>query len=42
MKKISQIVVGKRPFVSIKSHFHLTKGHLANAEGQVEIKSTRK
>ena len=40
MKKISQIVVGKRPFVSIKSHFHLTKGHLANAEGQVEIKST--
>ena len=42
MKKISQIVVGKGPFVSIKSHFHLTKGHLANAEGQVEIKSTRK
>ena len=31
---------GKGLFVSIKGHFSLTKGHLANAEGQVEIKST--
>ena len=40
MKQCCQIVFGKGLFVSIKGHFSLTKGHLANAEGQVEIKST--
>ena len=40
MKKISQIVLGKGLFVSIKGHFCLTKGHLANVERQLEIKST--
>ena len=40
IKTISQIVLGKGLFVSIKTHFYLTKGHLANVEGQVEIKST--
>ena len=38
MKKIGQIVLGKGLFVSIKGHFCLTKGHLADLEGQAEIK----
>ena len=40
MKYFGQIVPGKGLFVSIKGHFCLRKGHLANVEGQVEIKST--
>ena len=39
MKEFSQIVLGKELFVSIKGHICLTKGHLANTERQVEIKS---
>ena len=38
-KEFSQIVLGKELFVSIKGHLRLTKGHLANPEGQVEIKA---
>ena len=37
MKEFSQIVHGKGLFVSIKGHLCLTKDHLANPEGQVEI-----
>ena len=40
MKSFSQIALGKGLFVSIKGHYCLTRGHLANLEGQVEIKST--
>ena len=40
MKWFSQIALGKGLFVSIKGHYCLTRGHLANLEGQVEIKST--
>ena len=40
MKEFSQIVLGKGLSVSIKVHLCLTKGHLANPEGQVEIQST--
>ena len=39
MKEFSQIFLGKRLFVSVKGHFCLTIGHLANIEEQVEIKS---
>ena len=39
MKEFSQIALGKKLFVSIKGKLCLTKGHLANPEGQVEIKS---
>ena len=37
MKEFSQIVLGKRLFVSIKGYLCLTKGHLVNPEGRVEI-----
>ena len=40
MKYFSQIVLGKELFASIKGHFCLTKGQLANVEEQVEIKFT--
>ena len=40
MKYINQILLGKWLFSSIKGHFCLTKVHLANVEGQLEIKST--
>ena len=40
MRQFSQIFLGKGLFVLIKGDFFLTKGHLANLEGQVEIKST--
>ena len=40
MKYFSQIVLGKGLFASIKGHFCLTKGQLANVEEQVEIKFT--
>ena len=40
MKQFSQIFLGKGLFVSIKGAFFKKKGHLANLEGQVEIKST--
>ena len=39
MKEFTQIVLEKGLFVSIKGHFYLTKGHLANPEEQVEMKS---
>ena len=39
VKEFSHAVLGKGLFVSIKGHLCLTKGHLANLEGQVEIKS---
>ena len=38
MKEFSQTVLGKGLFVSIKGHLCLTKWHLANPEGQLEIK----
>ena len=38
MKEFSQNVLGKQLFVSIKEHICLTKRHLANLEGQVDIK----
>ena len=40
MKDFSQTVLQKGLFVSIKGHLCLTKGHLDNPEGQMEIKST--
>ena len=39
MRQFSQTFLGKGLFVLIKGDFFLTKGHLANLEGQVEIKS---
>ena len=40
MKDFSQTVLRKGLFVSIKGHLCLTKGHLDNPEGQMEIKPT--
>ena len=40
MKEFIQIVLGKGLFLSIKGHLCLTKEHLANLEGQVEMQST--
>ena len=39
MKYFSQIVLGKGLFVSIKDYLSVTKGHLTNVEGLLEIKS---
>ena len=39
MKELDQIVFQERPFISIKGHLCLTKGHLYNPEGQVEVES---
>ena len=41
MKELDQIVLQKGFFASIKVHLCLTKGHLDNAEGQVEVESPR-
>ena len=38
MKELNEIVLGKGLFVSIKGPLCLTKGHLGDQEGQVEIK----
>ena len=38
IKEFSQTVLGKGLYVSIKGYLCLTRGHLANPEGQVEIK----
>ena len=37
MKELNQIIFGKGPLASIKGHLCLTKGHLNNPEGPVEI-----
>ena len=37
MKEFNQIVLQKEFFASIKEHLCLTKGHLDNPEGQVEV-----
>ena len=42
MKEFFQIVVQKGLFASIKGCLCLTKGHLDNPEGQVEVKSPLK
>ena len=38
MKEFSQIVLGQGLFVSRNGHLCLSKRHLANPEGQMEIK----
>lgn len=38
MKKLNEIVIGKRLFASMKGKFWLTKGHLCNPEGYVKFK----
>ena len=40
MKDFSQTALRKGLFISIKGHLCLTKGHLDNPEGQMEIKSS--
>ena len=37
MKELDQVVFQKGLFVSIKGHLYLTKVHLGNPEGQVEV-----
>ena len=37
MKELYQILLRKRLFGSMKGHLCLTKGHLDNREGQVEV-----
>ena len=39
MKELNQNILGKRLFTVIKRHFCLTKGHLDNPEGPVEVES---
>ena len=39
MEKLNQIVLQKGRFASVKGHLCLTKGHLDNPEGQVEVES---
>ena len=39
MKKLNQIIIQKGLFASIKENLCLTRGHLDNSEGQVEIES---
>ena len=39
MKELDQIVFQKELFASIKGHLCLTKEHLDNPEGQVEVES---
>ena len=39
MKELDQIVLQKGLFTSIKGHLCLTKGHLDNPKGQVEVES---
>ena len=40
MKELNEIVLGEGIFISIKGQVCLTKGHLGNQEGQVEVKYT--
>ena len=40
MKDFSQTALRIGLFISIKGHLCLTKGHLDNPEGQMEIKSS--
>ena len=37
MKKLDQVLLQKRLFVSIKRHLRLTNKHLDHPEGQVEV-----
>ena len=39
MKELGQIVLQEGLFTSIEGHLYLTKGHLDNPEGQVEVES---
>ena len=39
MKELDQIVLSKEHSASIKEHRCLTRGHLGNPEGQVEVES---
>ena len=40
MKELEDIVLQKGLFASVKGHLCLTKGHLENPEGQVQVEST--
>ena len=40
MKELDQTVLQKGLFTSIKGYFYLTKGHLDNPEGHVEVESS--
>ena len=39
MKELNQNILGKELFASVKRHLCLTKGHLDNPEGLVDIES---
>ena len=41
MKELSQIILRKGLFASIKRHLCLTKGHFNNPEEQVEVESLK-
>ena len=41
MSELDQISLQERLFASVKGHIRLTKGHLDNPEGQVEVESPR-
>ena len=40
MKELDQIILQKGLFTSIKGHLYLTKGHLDNPEGEVQVESS--
>ena len=39
MKEMNHIILGKGIFASLKRHLCLTKGHVGNPEGPVEVES---
>ena len=39
MKELNQNILGKGLFAAVKGHLCLTKGHLDNPEGPMEVES---